>query len=44
MMLKSEKFLRQFWKADSEYFPEIIISLPLIADFGEKIVLKPPNL
>ena len=42
MHLELEKFQRQFWKADSEYFQRIIFSLPLIADFGGEIVMKPP--
>ena len=42
MNLELEKFQRQFWKADSEYFQRIIFSLPLIADFGGEIVMKPP--
>ena len=44
MNLGLKKFQRQFWKADSEYFPRVIISFLLIAVFGGEIVMKPPFL
>ena len=42
MILELGNFWRQFWKAVSENFPKLFISLPLIAAFGGKIVMKLP--
>ena len=42
MILELGISLRHLWKADYKYYLKIIISILFNADFGGKIVMKPP--